>query len=700
MRFNVIGHISSEIGLGIMAADLVRALDAAGHEVRALDVELGLGRKGRSRELDRFCVREGQLYRDGVDVSVFPISAVDHWQRYRFGAQRVAVPLWELPEVNPRWAAGLRSFDAIWAPSDFIGDTLERAGLRVVRAPWPHYITAFTPTLVQAARARLGWPDNTVVFTFAFDPSSDVQRKNPGAVVEAFMQADMANSLLCIQLNRSAEGFADLDRWLAGLPPERVRVINRHLSHAEAVQLIAASDVYVSLHRAEGLGLGMLEAMMLGKPVIATGWSGNLSFMNAESACLVDAPLRPLNGQIPAYTPAAIGCETAWSEPSIEHAAWWMRLLATNEMERALIGEAARQQAEQYAAQARDLRWLEQLKPASRPSRSIGPDTIRRLLVYTPTWIDPDSGRQALHPKVRAAIERAITHTRQSMSVDIDWVVGVDNPWPIPDHRNVLHQYQRARAMTLDAGSDYDALLTIEHDNLLPDDAALDRLLETPGDVVYAPYVLRHGTPTLSTWQWVNNRNLGMSLDRYPDELAQARRAVIWPVSGAGMGCTLFRRRALELIEFEATASTNPCPDLGFAVTALRAGLTSYGRFDVPVAHYSRGKWLIPFEECETMQFIARETGQVMAGERIIRLVAGKPIDLTEAEAAVLAALGKIGLVDPPVAGDDDDSPIMGDEHSAEVITATAEAAIGVEVPTTPPPPSRRGRSPSGPKGK
>lgn len=100
------------------------------------------------------------------------------------------------------------------------------------------------------------------------------------------------------------------------------------------------------------------------------------------------------------------------------------------------------------------------------------------------------------------------------------------------------------------------------------------------------------------------------------------------------------------------------------------------------------------------MQFIARETGQVMAGERIIRLVAGKPIDLTEAEAAVLAALGKIGLVDPPVAGDDDDSPIMGDEHSAEVITATAEAAIGVEVPTTPPPPSRRGRSPSGPKGK
>lgn len=308
-----------------------------------------------------------------------------------------------------------------------------------------------------------------------------------------------------------------------------------------------------------------------------------------------------------------------------------------------------------------------------------------RLLIYTPTWIDAESGVQATHPKVRAAIERAIAHTRQSMAVDLDWVVGVDNPWPVPDHRNVLHQYQRAREMVLASDAvrrgdeSYDALLTIEHDNLLPDDAAIDRLLETPGDVVYAPYLLRHGAPTLSTWQRVNDRNLGMSLDRYPDELARARRAVIWPVSGAGMGCTLFRRRALELIEFEATASTNPCPDLGFAVKALRAGLTSYGRFDVPVAHYSRDKWLIPFEEHKTMKGVARETGQASVGGRIIRLIAGEVIELTETEAGALIALGKIGpleesetpTIEPPI-----ERETMSDEKT----------------PGTPTPNVRRGR--------
>jgi hypothetical protein len=159
----------------------------------------------------------------------------------------------------------------------------------------------------------------------------------------------------------------------------------------------------------------------------------------------------------------------------------------------------------------------------------------------------------------------------------------------------VLHQYQAAREEFL--AGEYAAFITVEHDNLLPDEGALQRMMDTPGDVIYAPYLLRHARPELNTWRYTDDRELGSSLSQYPDELVEARQFGIWPVCGAGMGCTLFRREVIEAIPFEATGPDNPCPDLGFARAALRAGFRSYGRFDVPVAHYSRGRWLYPFTE-------------------------------------------------------------------------------------------------------
>jgi glycosyltransferase involved in cell wall biosynthesis len=303
-------------------------------------------------------VPESRLYANGTDLLVFPISAVDHWKRYQFGTRHVAIPLWELPDVNPTWIAGMRTFDHVWAPSDFIADTLEQAGLDVWRAPWPHYIDHGPPL----TRERFGLPSDRVIFTFAFDPSSDITRKNPQAIVDAFLSADLDGSLLCIQLNRSAEKFERLERWLETLPAERVNVINRHLSHRKAVQLIACSDVYISLHRAEGLGLGMLEAMMVGTPVIATAWSGNLSFMDDASACLVDADLIRLDGTIPAYTSAAIGKSSIWADPYLKDAVQWMQALMDPGL-RQRKSEAAKAYLQGYQQRARRLDWIEQLEP-------------------------------------------------------------------------------------------------------------------------------------------------------------------------------------------------------------------------------------------------------------------------------------------------------------------------------------------------
>lgn len=264
-----------------------------------------------------------------------------------------------------------------------------------------------------------------------------------------------------------------------------------------------------------------------------------------------------------------------------------------------------------------------------------------KVLIFTPTWEDPASGKPMVRPEVAEAI-------RAQCWVTFDWQVSTENPFPIGDFRNVLLHYQRVRETFLNG--QWDALLTLEHDMLLPDPDAVQRLIETPGDVIYAPYLLRHGARMLSTWQYINDRNLGMSLSNYRAELARARQAVVWRISGAGFGCTLIYRRVLDVIEFTGPGprDQNQCPDLRFAEACLRKAFRANARFDVPVLHYDgdSGTWLHPFvSRRNAMQkYLAQETVRAFAAGRIVKLVQGGEIELTDEEAIELA---RCGYIDP-----------------------------------------------------
>jgi hypothetical protein len=268
------------------------------------------------------------------------------------------------------------------------------------------------------------------------------------------------------------------------------------------------------------------------------------------------------------------------------------------------------------------------------------------LLIFTPTWVDPATGEEAIKPEVEAAIKGQI-------GVDFDWHVTTDNPYPIGDYRNVLHQYQQARDWFLRShahgGQPYDALLTIEHDNVLPDPEAAQRLADTPGDVIYAPYKLRHGSKCLNTWQYINDHNLGMSLTNYPRELRRARQENIHRVSGAGFGCTLIRRHVVEAIEFtgQTPRDKNWCPDLRFAEDCLRRQFVANGRFDVPVLHWDETRWVHPFEDRRNRvaKYLALESMNAMAAGRFVRLAQGAEIELTDEEAAELARIGAVEAV-------------------------------------------------------
>jgi hypothetical protein len=230
-----------------------------------------------------------------------------------------------------------------------------------------------------------------------------------------------------------------------------------------------------------------------------------------------------------------------------------------------------------------------------------------RLLVFTPTWIDENSGEDAITPEVETAIKGQVLRD----NLDFDWHVTADNPYPIGDLRNVLHQYQRAREWFLQHSDHYDALLTVEHDCIMVDPDTLIKLLETPGDIIYAPYLLR-GLHLLSAFRYPGQRPLTAhdSLSYYADELRQAREAKIWRVSGAGFGCTLMRRHVLEAVEFLPHDNLAEwCPDLRFAEDADRAGFESYARFDLPIVHLDRGERLLPFTRRELRQ-MARQANE------------------------------------------------------------------------------------------
>jgi hypothetical protein len=214
------------------------------------------------------------------------------------------------------------------------------------------------------------------------------------------------------------------------------------------------------------------------------------------------------------------------------------------------------------------------------------------LLIYTPTWLD-DNGQEAVHPQVRAMIE-----AQRPAGVCWEWQVDVHNPFPVtkpdgrPEYRNVLAKYQRIRETFL-AGT-WDALLTIEHDNLLPDEDAVQRLVETPGDIVYAPYLFR-SKHMMNICRPRNKYEKITWLDKHPDELTRAREAVIWPCSGVGFGCTLIYRKVLQQTAFKPNSDANACPDVHFADKCVREGFQANARMDVPVKHWNGSEWLSPW---------------------------------------------------------------------------------------------------------
>ena len=398
---NLFAQLSSSTGLGVSARHTARALAEAGVPLACYDLAPYFPTCRPDSELDNlrpYLTTEPAALRNPVNLYYFPaidigtvlnqIPWLTRTRRFHAG-----VVWWEATKLHPSWAESLCRFDALVAYSPYMYNVMAN------NLPLTPVLSGkqplFLPEDVRPQRASFGLPPRATVFVGSFDPASDSVRKNPFAIINAFRLAFSQGTedvRLVIRLN-NADGSPMARQSAAQLieaakGDRRIGVAVQRMSYAQVLSLYASADVYVSLHRAEGLGLGMLEAMRLGVPVIATGWSGNMAFMDNLSACLVRYRLVQTAGNHPFYRSEALGSDAAWADPIVADAMAWMCRLHGFSEERRRIGEAGREMAISYQKEALILNWVRELARLWEDSSLL--PVIEGKLSYSVTACVPD----------------------------------------------------------------------------------------------------------------------------------------------------------------------------------------------------------------------------------------------------------------------------------------------------------------------
>ena len=334
---NVLGYLDFDQSQGHIAREVVAALVAADVPVSPLNHSRS---RGARRSDPVTAPREARYATNIVVVNAdqFVFVASDHGSTLLDGRHTIGYWFWELEHVPESMISAIDHVQEIWAGSKFVADAFARVTDKPVRCvPLP----VAQPQPSARDRNSFGLPTDRFVFLATFDQFSVPERKNPFGVIDAFTRAfaDGEGPLLWIKTLNGDKGWQQHERLLlAASGRSDIIVWDEHLSRPDQMAVLQAADCLVSLHRSEGLGLHCAEAMWLGKPVIATRYSGNLDFMDDSCSALIDYELVPVRYGQGIYPP-----EAKWAEPNTEQAAFWMRRLANDATLCAKLGTKARE---------------------------------------------------------------------------------------------------------------------------------------------------------------------------------------------------------------------------------------------------------------------------------------------------------------------------------------------------------------------
>lgn len=345
---NVSGYFTYRAGMGESARSMLRTLDATQIAHRDLNLpsapsalcEYRLASESAERLAPWLDTHDAD-FRTSLTIAnadAVGIARAFLPDTFYAGRRNIAYWVWETERLPAKFADAAIGFDEIWTPTEY-----SASAIRATISGIPVHVVPHSLGDVNSAPAphSIPLPDDHVIFGFFFDMRSVVQRKNPDALLEAFRKAFRPSEKvsLVLKVNHASEYVRDFKRLqakAAGL--NIVWIQDRRLDAAEMEGLFRRIDVYVSLHRAEGFGLTLAEAMLRRKPVIATGYSGNVDFMNDSCARLVKYEIVETDR---AYSPYPRG--TRWADPNVEHAASLMRSLFQNPGLRQELGNRAKQ---------------------------------------------------------------------------------------------------------------------------------------------------------------------------------------------------------------------------------------------------------------------------------------------------------------------------------------------------------------------
>lgn len=332
---NIAGYINGEFGIGEGVRANIRAAEAASipfvinNFTRCLHRKQDTTYQNFSQD-NPYPVNLIQVNADEVSTFFKYVGSSYLENKYNIGFWA-----WEMPEFPPEWQPAFNKFHEIWTYSNACAEAISLVSPIPVLKIMPS-ISLLSPSL---DRKALDLPEDKFIFLFIFDFFSLIDRKNPLAAIAAFKQAfgNDDRVLLLLKSSNSEKNVKDLallNSALANSP--NIKHLDGYLSKAKTNALLYNCDCYLSLHRCEGFGLTMAEAMFYGKPVIATGYSSNTEFMNVGNSFLVKYKLVPLTADCGPYKKGNM-----WAEPDIQHAADLMRHVFNNYQEAQQVGTIA-----------------------------------------------------------------------------------------------------------------------------------------------------------------------------------------------------------------------------------------------------------------------------------------------------------------------------------------------------------------------
>ena len=336
---NIFAYFKGQFGLGEGARLYTKALMERGYPVALYDIDLAIPHGMDDMTLDA---------RLGIDTPyqvhlIFVNPDYFHAAIEKIGRAKIergyviACWFWELENIPAEWVKTLDEVDEIIVSSAFVEGMFRKVTKKpVTRIALP----LFEMESSQLQREDFGLREDAFLFLLTFDFNSSLDRKNPMAAIEAFKLAFPAarNDVQLLIKSSNGHRYPHKLLQLLSVADSDPRIIVRDeiidSSHLRSLQMCA--DAYMSLHRAEGFGLGIAESMMIGKPVVATAWSGNTDFMDESNSCPVGYELISVSpGQYLHWE------NQRWAEADTTQAAYHMRRLVDEPGLANLIGAKA-----------------------------------------------------------------------------------------------------------------------------------------------------------------------------------------------------------------------------------------------------------------------------------------------------------------------------------------------------------------------